>query len=114
MSGEKITMFKKIRASLCHHCPLCNHARKNPDSRIGKILHHKYHSDNCPLWKAEIEVYGCDHTEQPGLVLEKQGSVLDATMEEPSSTKKVINQPAADRENKTPGVPGKPVIRFYQ
>lgn len=58
MSGEKITMFKKIRASLCHHCPLCNHARKNPDSRIGKILHHKYHSDNCPLWKAEIEVYG--------------------------------------------------------
>jgi hypothetical protein len=55
---EKIPLFKKIRATLCHHCPFCNHARRNPDSAIGKILHHKYHADNCPLWKAEKEVYG--------------------------------------------------------
>jgi hypothetical protein len=57
-SEEKITLFKKIRAAVCHHCPFCSHARKNPDSAIGKILHHRRHADNCPLWKAEIEVYG--------------------------------------------------------
>ena len=57
-SGEKTTLFKKLRAKTCHHCPLCNHARNNPDSLIGRILHHKYHAENCPLWKAEKEVYG--------------------------------------------------------
>lgn len=59
-SEERIPMFKKLRAKICDNCPLCNHARKNPDSRIGKILHHKYHSDNCPLWKAHKEIYGDD------------------------------------------------------
>jgi hypothetical protein len=58
LSKEKITMFRKIRAKVCHHCPLCNHARKNPDSTIGKILHHKYHANHCPMWKAEKEFYG--------------------------------------------------------
>ena len=57
---EKIPVFKKLRAKICDYCPLCNHARKNPDSRIGKILHHKYHADNCPLWKAHKEIYGDD------------------------------------------------------
>lgn len=58
MNEGKITAFKKIRAKVCHHCPLCHHARKNPGSSIGKVLHHRYHADNCPLWKAEKEVYG--------------------------------------------------------
>jgi hypothetical protein len=53
---EGLTMIKKIRARICHNCPLCNHARKNPESRIGKMLHHT-HADNCPFWKAEKEVY---------------------------------------------------------
>ena len=57
---EKIPVFKKLRAKICDNCPLCNHARKNPDSRIGKILHHKYHADHCPLWKAHKEIYGDD------------------------------------------------------
>ncbi len=57
-SGEKTTVFKKLRAKVCHHCPLCNHARNSPDSAIGRILHHKYHAENCPLWKAEKEAYG--------------------------------------------------------
>ena len=54
---ERPTRFKRIRARICHHCPLCNHTRKNPDSVIGKI-HHKYHAENCPMWTAEREVYG--------------------------------------------------------
>jgi hypothetical protein len=52
------TMFKKMRARICNNCPFCNHARKNPESRIGKILHHRRHADNCPFWKAHREVYG--------------------------------------------------------
>ncbi len=55
---ERLTMFKKIRARICHNSPACNHARKNPESRIGRVLHHRYHADNCPFWKAEKEVYG--------------------------------------------------------
>jgi hypothetical protein len=55
---ERLTMFKKIRARICRNCPVCNHARKNPASRIGRVLHHRYHADNCPFWKAEKEVYG--------------------------------------------------------
>ncbi|MCJ7684268.1 MAG: hypothetical protein MUO68_08230 [Desulfobacteraceae bacterium] len=53
---EQLTMFKRIRARICHNCPVCNHARKDPESRIGKVLHHT-HADNCTFWKAEKEVY---------------------------------------------------------
>ncbi len=35
---EKLTMFKKIQARICHNCPVCNHARKNPESRIEKCF----------------------------------------------------------------------------
>ena len=67
--GEaKLEKFKRIRAAVCHHCPLCIHARKNPGSMIGKILHHKYHADNCPMWKAEKEVYGQNKTMNPSEV----------------------------------------------
>ena len=60
MSKEEIPVFKKLRAKICDNCPLCNRARNNPDSRIGKILHHRYHADHCPMWKAHKEVYGDD------------------------------------------------------
>lgn len=56
-STTKTGMFKKLRALACHHCPMCRHARNNPDSTIGKILHHPLHADHCPMWKAEKEVY---------------------------------------------------------
>lgn len=55
--GE-VTRFKKLRATICEHCPFCVHARKNPDSTIGKILHHRFHADHCPLWTAYRDVYG--------------------------------------------------------
>ena len=57
MSESKISFFKNVRAKICHHCPFCSYGRKNPDSIVGKILHHKFHSDRCPMWKAEQEVY---------------------------------------------------------
>ena len=56
-SDEKLTRFKRIRARICHHCPVCNYTRRNPDSVIGRI-HYKYHAENCPMWNAEREIYG--------------------------------------------------------
>jgi hypothetical protein len=57
MSQERTTKFKRMRAKICHHCPVCKHTRRNPDSVIGRI-HYKYHAENCPMWTAEREVYG--------------------------------------------------------
>ena len=70
MDTNKIGTFKKIRASICNNCPLCKHARKNPESVVGKILHHKSHADNCPMWKAQKEVYG----EEPVAKSDEQAS----------------------------------------
>ena len=58
MNEKEFGTFKKVRAKMCHYCPICIYGRKNPDSVVGKILHHKSHADNCPFWKAEKEVYG--------------------------------------------------------
>ena len=58
MSEDKIGAFKKIRAAICHNCPFCKHARNNPKSTIGKMLHSKLHADHCPMWRAEQEVFG--------------------------------------------------------
>jgi len=42
-----------VEAAICSHCPICNHARRRPDSWIGRVLHHPLHADHCPFWKAE-------------------------------------------------------------
>ena len=57
MSEEGIGIFKKLLALVCHYCPICKYGRENPESVIGRILHHKFHADYCPMWKAEKEVY---------------------------------------------------------
>lgn len=54
---REVSSFKRLRAKICEHCPFCIHARKNPDSTIGKILHHKYHAEHCPLWTAYQDVH---------------------------------------------------------
>jgi len=50
--------FKKVRAVICKHCPICAAARKSPHSVVGRLLHHPIHSDNCPMWTAYRQVYG--------------------------------------------------------
>ena len=57
MSETEVSALKKMMATICHHCPMCSYGRNHPDSLIGKVLHHKYHADNCPFWKAEKAVY---------------------------------------------------------
>jgi len=49
---------KAALALLCHACPLCAYARRRPDSRVGRILHHPLHAEHCPLWILERERYG--------------------------------------------------------
>jgi hypothetical protein len=55
---QEVSGFKRLRAKICEHCPFCIHARKSPDSTIGRILHHRIHADHCPLWTAHRDVYG--------------------------------------------------------
>ena len=54
---ERAGFFKGLMASVCHYCPVCRYGRKAPESLIGKILHHPFHAEHCPFWKAEREVY---------------------------------------------------------
>ena len=56
MTKSNIGLFKRMRVSVCKHCPACNHARKSPESIVGKILHHPLHSEHCPICKAYKEV----------------------------------------------------------
>jgi len=59
MSAEvNKSLLKRAVAFYCHHCPVCAFARKHPESLIGRILLHPWHSDRCPFWKAEKELYG--------------------------------------------------------
>lgn len=53
MMEPKVGVLKKTLAAICSHCPICNHARRRPDSWIGRVLHHPLHADHCPFWKAQ-------------------------------------------------------------
>jgi hypothetical protein len=57
MSETKMGLLKRVMASVCHSCPVCRYGRENPESLVGKILHHRFHADHCPMWKAEKEAY---------------------------------------------------------
>lgn len=54
---KKAGFFKGVMASLCHHCPICRYGRKAPESLVGRMLHHPFHAERCPFWKAEKEAY---------------------------------------------------------
>ena len=48
--------MENILAGICNSCPLCSYARKNPDTKIAKVV--QWHGSWCPMWKAWEEVYG--------------------------------------------------------
>jgi len=48
--------IKKFLAKHCDNCPLCKHARKNPDTLFGKMM--KLHGKFCPAWRAWEKEYG--------------------------------------------------------
>ena len=57
MEEEKIGGVRRVLGFACHYCPLCRSARKNPESMLGRALHHPWHAEHCPMWKAEKAVY---------------------------------------------------------
>lgn len=46
----------RLMAARCEHCPLCRHARNNPDSTVGKLV--AFHGRFCPFWRSWQKVYG--------------------------------------------------------
>ncbi|HBL15287.1 MAG: hypothetical protein A2X36_11325 [Elusimicrobia bacterium GWA2_69_24] len=57
MNPSELSAIEKALSFVCHHCPVCSHARSHPDSFIGKLLHNPLHADHCPAWKAEQKAY---------------------------------------------------------
>jgi len=51
-----LSKLEKLFAKRCDNCPLCNYARKNPETTVGKIIH--WHGKWCPFWKAWQKEYG--------------------------------------------------------
>ncbi len=49
--------LRKAMAAVCHYCPVCEYGRRRPDTWVGRVLHHPWHADHCPLWRAEQTLY---------------------------------------------------------
>jgi len=60
MSDRAVGPLRRVLAVVCHHCPVCRHAREHPESFFGRVLHHPLHANYCPMWKAENSVYDAD------------------------------------------------------
>ena len=55
--------FQRTFGRVCDNCPLCNHARKHPETSFGKIM--SWHGKYCPAWKAQQEI-AAEREEQKG------------------------------------------------
>ena len=51
-----MSKLEKFMALRCEYCPLCRHARKHPETTIGKVM--VWHGKWCPVWKAWEKEYG--------------------------------------------------------
>lgn len=43
-----------IMGKVCDNCPLCNYARENPDTTLGKVM--EWHGKWCPAWQAQEKI----------------------------------------------------------
>ena len=46
--------FQRTLGKVCDNCPLCNYARKNPETNFGKFM--SWHGQYCPAWKAQRKI----------------------------------------------------------
>jgi len=46
----------RLLATMCHHCNICPHADRRPDSNFGRLM--RWHRGWCPAWAAHGKVYG--------------------------------------------------------
>jgi len=54
--GQPIGLTTQALASLCHHCGICPHAARRPDSAFERVM--RWHRTWCPAWKAHTKVHG--------------------------------------------------------
>ncbi len=54
-SGGGHSWLTKLMATRCEHCPMCQYARKKPETWFGKFMN--WHGTWCPFWKAHEKVY---------------------------------------------------------
>jgi hypothetical protein len=53
--GESaMNRFRRSLGKVCDNCPLCNYARGNPETVVGKVM--IWHGRYCPAWKAQKEI----------------------------------------------------------
>jgi hypothetical protein len=57
MKDRDVGFVRRVMAGACHYCAICRYGRRNPESIVGRILHHRIHADHCPFWKLEKQVY---------------------------------------------------------
>ena len=43
--------LQKTLGTVCDNCPLCNNARKKPDTALGRFM--SWHGRYCPAWQAQ-------------------------------------------------------------
>ena len=55
--------FQRTLGKICDNCPLCNYARRNPETPFGKVM--SWHGKYCPAWKAQQEI-AAERQEQDG------------------------------------------------
>ena len=46
--------FQRSLGKICDNCPLCNYARGNTETLVGKVM--IWHGKYCPAWKAQQEI----------------------------------------------------------
>ncbi len=46
--------FQRTLGKVCDNCPLCNYARRKPETSFGKVM--SWHGQYCPAWKAQQEI----------------------------------------------------------
>ncbi len=46
--------IQRTLGKACDNCPLCNYARRNPETRFGKVM--SWHGQYCTAWKAQQEI----------------------------------------------------------
>jgi hypothetical protein len=46
--------FQRTMGKICDNCPLCNYARRNPETSFGKVM--SWHGKYCPAWKGQQQI----------------------------------------------------------
>jgi len=71
--------FQRTLGKICDNCPLCNYARRNPETPFGKVM--SWHGKYCPAWKAQQEIAAARQEQERREGEGETGSEEDQTSE---------------------------------